>query len=68
MRIDVAGADSCPDKCTGAGLGWARGSIGGELRETAMRMTHLYWYTKGCPFADEESANRIVSLLYVDAN
>jgi len=31
-------------------------------------MTHLYWYTKGCPFADEESANRIVSLLYVDAN
>ena len=57
MRIVVAGAERCGEKCTGAGL-----------RETAMRMTHLYWYTKGCPFADEESANRIVSLLYVDAN
>ena len=39
-----------------------------ELREVAMRMTHLYWYWSGCPFADEGSSNRMASLLYVDTN
>jgi hypothetical protein len=68
MKIEIAGADSCSAKCIGAGPELAGSSIGGELRETALRMMHLYWYSMGCPFADEGTANRIVSLLYVDAN
>ena len=39
-----------------------------ELREVAVRMTHLYWYWLGSPFADDVSSNRMASLLYVDTN
>jgi hypothetical protein len=42
--------------------------FGMELREVALRMTHLYWYWSVCPFADEDSFSRMASLLYVDAN
>jgi hypothetical protein len=39
-----------------------------ELREAALRMTHLYWYWSGCPFTDQSSSKRLASLLYVDTN
>jgi hypothetical protein len=39
-----------------------------ELREAAMRMTHLYWYGLGYPFADPSSSTRLAGLLYVDTN
>ena len=39
-----------------------------ELREAALRMTHLYWYWLGYPFADPSSSMRLAGLLYVDTN